>query len=106
MYYVASTYVCDDTTAIRAYSDSGECECTVTINLIDYGLRPENNEHVYIPAYKIQEYSQEIFNQILSDLVEEVKDEVFIGHNNSCKCLYVKLKENWRDLDLVEDRTM
>lgn len=104
MKYIASTYVCDDTTAIRVFSDIGECECSATINLSDYGLRPENNEHVYIPAYKIQEYSNEIFNQILSDLVEEVKDEVYIGYNNSCKCLYVKLKENWRDL--VEDRTM
>ena len=35
MKYVASTYVCDDTTAIRVFSDIGECECTATINLSD-----------------------------------------------------------------------
>ena len=46
----------------------------------------------------IEPYSKEIFNQIISDLVEEIKQEIYIGYNDSCKCLYVKLKENWRDL--------
>lgn len=103
MTYRASNYVCDDTIAIRAYSDIGECECSVTINLSDYGLRPENNEHIYIPAYKIEEYSEAVMKQIMEDLVEEVKKEVYIGYNNSCKCLYVKLKRNWRDLCDVTD---
>lgn len=98
MNYRASNYVFDDTTAIMAYSDIGEPECNVSINLSDYGLRPENNEHIYIPAYKIEEYSNDVFNQILSDLVEEIKKEVYIGYNNSCKCLYVKLKSNWREI--------
>ena len=98
MIYRASHYVCDDTTAIMAFSDIGEAECSVSINLSDYGIRPENNEHIYIPAYKIEPYSKEIFNQIINDLVEEVKQEIFIGYKDSCKCLYVKLKENWREL--------
>ena len=98
MIYRAANYVCDDTTAIMAYSDIREPECSVTINLSDYNMEPENNEHIFIPEYKIKPYSEEIFNQIISDLVEEIKKEVYIGYNGSCKCLYVKLKENWRDL--------
>ena len=98
MRYRCSHYVCDDTVAIIAFSDIGEPECNVTINLSDYGKYPENNEHVFIPEYKIKPYSEEVLNQIISDLVEEVKKEVYIGYNNSCKCLYVKLKTYWRDL--------
>ena len=98
MIYKASNYIFDDTTAIMAFSDIGEPECSVSINLSDYGMIPENNEHIYIPYYKISEFIMDIMNRIILDLVEEIKEEVFIGYNNSCKCLYVKLKVNWRDL--------
>lgn len=81
-----------------AFNDMGEAECSVTINLSDYGLKPESDDHIYIPYYKIGEYSMELMNQIITDLVDEVKQEVFIGYKNSCKCLYVKLKSNWKDI--------
>lgn len=98
MYYRVSRYCCDNSTAIMAFNDMGEAECSVTINLSDYGLKPESDDHIYIPYYKIGEYSMELMNQIITDLVDEVKQEVFIGYKNSCKCLYVKLKSNWKDI--------
>lgn len=98
MYYRVSRYCFDNSTAIRAFNDMGEPECSVTINLSDYGLKPENDDHIFIPYYKISEYSMELMNQIITDLVGEVKQEVFIGYKHSCKCLYVKLKDNWKDI--------
>ena len=98
MIYRASHYVCDDTVAITAFSDIGEPECSVTINLSEYGLTPENNEHVFIPYYKIAAYDKDVLMRIIKDLVEDIKDVVFIGYHNKCRCLYVKLKSNWRDL--------
>ena len=98
MRYEASYYENDCTTAIKAYSDQGEPWCTVTVNLSAYGIKPEDNNHVYIPAYKLDEST---LNTILSDLVDKVERNIFLGfiqgRTDECKCLYVKLKDGWRE---------
>ena len=66
MFYKVSRYCCDNSTAIMAFNDMHEAECSVTINLSDYGLKPENENHIYIPYYKIAEYSMELMNQIIT----------------------------------------
>lgn len=81
-------------TAIKAYSDWGEPWATVSINLTDYGLKPEDSNHIFIPVYKLDETTVET---IKHDLVEAVVREVRIG-DFKAPCLYVKLKENWRDI--------
>lgn len=94
MHYKASTYVCDDTTAIRAISHENSYE--VTWNLFEYGMMPINNEHIYIPAFRFECINRnDILKQIFEDLVERVIAEVIIDSN---RLFYVKLKANWRDL--------
>lgn len=94
MMYLANRYCSDNTLAIRAYDD-WEPYCDVTVNLSDYGKTPEDDNHIFIPAYKLDDVD---VNIILNDLVDEVIDTFYIGFNDSCKVLYAKLKDNWKDL--------
>lgn len=98
MKYEASYYEFDCTTAIRSYSNQGDPMCFITINLSDYGIKPEDNNHIIIPAYKI---ADNVLKTVLTDLVEKVEREIFLGFiqgkTEEKKCLYVKLKDNWRE---------
>lgn len=94
MRYLTNRYCFDNTLAIRAYDD-WEPYCDVTVNLSDYGRTPESDDYIFIPAYKLDD---DDIAMIINDLVDEVVETFCIGYNNSCKILYVKLKDNWKDL--------
>lgn len=94
MKYIESRYIFDGMTAIQMLTDEGEPWCTVSVNLSDYGLVPQDSDHIFIPLYK---FDDKTVQTILNDLVAEVEKEVSIGYNESCKCAYVRLKDDWRE---------
>ena len=94
MKYIESKYIFDDTTAIQAFTDEGEPWCSVSVNLSNYGLVPQDGDHIFILLYKLDDKTVQT---ILNDLVAEVEKEVVIGYNESCKCAYVRLKDDWRE---------
>ena len=94
MRYLINRYCFDNTLAIRAYND---CEpyCDITVNLSDYGRTPESDDYIFIPAYKLDDND---IAMIMNDLVDEVVETFCIGYDNSCKILYVRLKDDWKNL--------
>lgn len=95
MKYTRSFYVSNGTTAIEMWSDNGEPWATVTVNLQDYGMIPEDENHIYIPAYKL---NVDLVEQITKDLVEEVVCTEYIGYNGDCKVLYARLRPDWKEI--------
>ena len=59
-----------------------------TVNLSAYGMMPEEG-HIFIPTYKM---SDEFYEQIVNDIVEEVVCPVQIGLGVG---VYAKLKKDW-----------
>lgn len=91
--YEKNRYVADDTLAIRTWwiDEEGFLEPygDVTVNLSAYGRKPEDDDHIYIPTYKM---TSDYLGQLLDDIVDEVVGEVQIGRGRG---LYAKLKPNW-----------
>lgn len=55
-------------TAIQAFTDEGEPWCSVSVNLSDYGLVPQDGDHIYIPLYKLDD----IFAQFSTEELKEI----------------------------------
>lgn len=95
LYYEKAEYVVDDTLAIRTWwidEEYGFFEPygDVTVNLSEYGMKPEEG-HIFIPTYKM---TPDYYGQIVHDIIEEVIAPVQIGLGVG---VYAKLKENWED---------
>lgn len=92
MQFFRSKYCYGDGTYIAMLTEDGESWCDVTVNLDEYGLHPEDENHIYIPIYKMDD---ETLDYIKSHLVDTVINTVPIGFGSG---LYVKLVDNWKDL--------
>ena len=85
---------CDGTTAIQACNaETGELYATVSVNLGGYGMKPQNENCIFIPTYKF-EFSDEFVQKIKDDLVKKVIRKVPIGFGEGIE---VELKDNWKE---------
>jgi hypothetical protein len=91
--YVSSTYVADNSTYIRADLEDGDPWCDVSVCLECYGMTPPDENHIYIPVYKMDPDTLETFrNYIIEKIVD---DKVPIGFGTGW---LVKLKDNWKEI--------
>lgn len=91
LFYEKTKYVVDNTLAIKTWADLGEGiepYGDVTVNLSGYGIIPEEG-HIFLPKYKM---SDEYFENVCSDIVDEVLCPVQIGYGIG---FYAKLKPDW-----------
>ena len=95
LYYSKDKYVADDSVAIRSWIKDEEFGYfapygDVTVCLKGYGVTPEEG-FIFIPTYKM---TDEYFNQVCEDIVDEVITTVQIGYGRG---VYAKLKDNWEE---------
>lgn len=91
--YYKGKYQADGTTAIVAVEEStGEEYATVSVNLGEYGMKPQSENHIFIPSYK---FSKEALDTFVSDLGKKVVREVPIGFG---KGIELELKDNWKEI--------
>ena len=93
--YGRSTYVADGSTYICAFKD-GELWCDVSVCLADYGMKPSDENCIFVPAYKMNPETLEILERDL--FAEVISKEIPIGFGTGW---LVKLKDNWKDFTPV-----
>lgn len=80
-------------TSIFCTTRNGEPYGDVSVDLQSYGMFPPDENHIYLPAYKLN-------NEFLEDIVEKLVDTVLtqdvkIGYG---KGWLVRLKDNWKEI--------
>ena len=93
MVYYRGKYTADNSTAIQAYTNDGEPWATCTVCLVDYGMTPPDENHIFIPKYKLFKF----YDQFVEDLVDEVLYPVPIGYGEG---VFARLKPNWKELTI------
>ena len=91
--YGRSTYVADGSTYIRALTEDGEPWCDVSVCLADYGMKPTDENCIFVPAYKMDRGTLEVLERDLFD--EVLSKEIPIGFGTGW---LVKLKDNWKEI--------
>lgn len=92
MKYKCSTYCADGSTYIRMETANGEPWCDVSICLKSYDLVPEDENHIFIPTYKMD---SDTLDYIKSTLVKQELCPVTIGYGTG---IYVRLVDNWKEI--------
>lgn len=93
MVYYAQKYSIGGGTGIIAYDDNGEPDAVLTVNLVDYGILPEDEYTIYVPLYKLPaDYVDEFIEYFGAKVVRSIK----IGYNNSAEVLEVRLPADWK----------
>lgn len=91
--YYKGKYQADGTTAIIAVEEStGEQYATVSVNLSGYGMKPQSENHIFIPSYN---FTKEALDTFILDLGKNVVREVQIGFG---KGIELELKDNWKEI--------
>lgn len=83
----------DGTTAIQAVTEEGEVWATMSVNLGGYGMSPRDENHIFVPTYKLDPDTFEVFKKTL--VAEVVNPVVPIGFATGFE---VRLVDNWKDL--------
>ena len=91
--YYRAKYCADNSTAIQMVSETEGPWATISVCLVEYGLTPPDENHIYVPAYKLDEFTLE---QIKKDIIDEIIiDNVPIGYGTGW---LVRLKPNWKEI--------
>ena len=90
--YGRSTYVADGSTYICAFKDD-EHWCDVSVCLADYGMKPADENCIFVPAYKMNPETLEVLERDL--FAEVINKEIPIGFGTGW---LVKVKDNWKEL--------
>lgn len=92
MQYFRNKYRADDSTYLCLRTADGEPWCDVSICLAGYDMTPEDENHIYIPTYKMD---SDTIGYIKSTIIKREICSVPIGYGTG---LYVELVDNWKDL--------
>lgn len=91
--YYKDKYAEDGTTAIVAVEKStGEHYANVSVNLSVYGMKPQSENHIFIPLYK---FTKNALDTFISDIGKKVVREVPIGFGQGIE---LELKDNWKEI--------
>lgn len=91
--YYKDKYAEGGTTAIVAVEKStGEDYADVSVNLIGYGMKPRNENHIFVPSYN---FTKETLETFISDLGKKVVREIPIGYGQGIE---LELKDNWKEI--------
>ena len=73
-----------------------ELWCDVSVCLADYGMKPADENCIFVPAYKMNPETLEILERDL--FAEVINKEIPIGFGTGW---LVKLKDNWKEFTPV-----
>ena len=90
--YGRSIYVADGSTYIGAFTEDGAPWCDVSVCLVDYGMKPADENCIFVPAYKMDPETLEILERDL--FAEVLNKEIPIGFGTGW---LAKLKDNWKE---------